>query len=108
MFRMDEIKESLYILEQLVDNIPAGDYAVKTKPVIKVPEGRYFQQVEAARGAFGVYLESRGDKFPYRLKVTSPGLTLVGAVDHLTRGAKIADLIAIGASLDYVVPDIDR
>ena len=108
MVRMDEIKESLYILEQLVDNIPAGDYAVKTKPVIKVPEGRYFQQVEAARGAFGVYLESRGDKFPYRLKVTSPGLTLVGAVDHLTRGAKIADLIAIGASLDYVVPDIDR
>ena len=108
MVRMDEIKESLYILEQLVDNIPAGDYAVKTKPVIKVPEGRYFQQVEAARGAFGVYLESRGDKFPYRFKVTSPGLTLVGAVDHLTRGAKIADLIAIGASLDYVVPDIDR
>ena len=108
MVRMDEIKESLYILEQLVDNIPAGDYAVKTKPIIKVPEGRYFQQVEAARGAFGVYLESRGDKFPYRLKVTSPGLTLVGAVDHLTRGAKIADLLAIGASLDYVVPDIDR
>ena len=108
MVRMDEIKESLYIPEQLVDKIPAGDYAVKTKPVIKVPEGRYFQQVEAARGAFGVYLESRGDKFPYRLKVTSPGLTLVGAVDHLTRGAKIADLIAIGASLDYVVPDIDR
>ncbi|MCH5327938.1 MAG: NADH-quinone oxidoreductase subunit D [Coprobacter sp.] len=108
MVRLDEIKESLHILEQLVDNIPAGDYAVKTKPVIKVPEGRYFQQVEAARGAFGVYLESRGDKTPYRLKVTSPGLTLVGAVDHLTRGAKIADLIAIGASLDYVVPDIDR
>ena len=108
MVRMDEIKESLHILEQLVDNIPAGDYAVKTKPVIKVPEGRYFQQVEAARGAFGIYLESRGDKFPYRLKVTSPGLTLVGAIPHLTRDAKIADLIAIGASLDYVVPDIDR
>ncbi len=108
MVRMKEIEQSLRILEQLVDNIPEGDYAVKTKPIIKVPEGRYFKQVEASRGAFGIYLESRGDKTPYRLKVVSPGYALVGAIDHLARGAKIADLIAIGASLDYVVPDIDR
>ncbi|MEG1643970.1 MAG: NADH-quinone oxidoreductase subunit D [Bacteroidales bacterium] len=108
MVRIKEIEQSLHILEQLVDNIPDGDYAVKTKPIIKLPEGRYFKQVEASRGAFGVYIESRGDKSPYRLKYVSPGLCLVGAVDHLARGAKIADLIAIGGSLDYVVPDIDR
>jgi len=108
MVRMKEIEQSLHILEQLVDNIPEGDYLAKTKPIIKVPEGRYFKEVEAARGAFGIYLESRGDKFPYRLKVNSPGFNLVGAVDHMTRGSKIADLIAIGGSLDYVVPDIDR
>ena len=106
--RLEEIVQSLHILEQLVDNIPEGDYAVKTKPIIKVPEGRYFKQVEASRGAFGIYLESRGDKTPYRLKVVSPGFALVGVVDHLVRGAKIADLITIGGSLDYVVPDIDR
>ena len=106
--RLAEIEQSLHILEQLVDNIPEGDYAVKTKPIIKVPEGRYFKQVEASRGAFGIYLESRGDKTPYRLKVVSPGFALVGVVDHLVRGAKIADLITIGGSLDYVVPDIDR
>ena len=105
---LEEIVQSLHILEQLVDNIPEGDYAVKTKPIIKVPEGRYFKQVEASRGAFGIYLESRGDKTPYRLKVVSPGFALVGVVDHLVRGAKIADLITIGGSLDYVVPDIDR
>lgn len=108
MVRLKEIEQSLHILEQLVDNIPEGDYAAKTKPIIKLPEGRYFKQVEAARGAFGVYIESRGDKSPYRLKYVSPGLCLVGAVDHLCRDAKIADLIAIGGSLDYVVPDIDR
>lgn len=108
MVRLKEIEQSLHILDQLVDNIPEGDYAVKTKPIIRIPEGRFFKQVEAARGAFGVYLESRGDKNPYRLKVTSPGLGLVGAVDLLTRNSKIADLIAIGGSLDYVVPDIDR
>lgn len=108
MVRIDEIIESLHILEQLVDNIPAGDYAVKTKPIIKLPEGQYFKSVEAARGEFGVFIESHGDKNPYRVKFRSPGLTLVSVVDLLASHNKIADLIAIGASLDYVVPDIDR
>ena len=108
MVRMDEILESLHILEQLVDNIPAGDYAVKTKPIIKLPEGQFYKSVEAARGEFGVFIESHGDKNPYRVKFRSPGLTLVSVVDLLASHNKIADLIAIGASLDYVVPDIDR
>ncbi len=108
MVRMDEILESIKIIEQLIDNIPEGDYAVKMKPIIKLPEGSYFKQVEASRGAFGVYIESRGDKYPYRLKFNTPGLPLVGTLDELIRGSKIADLITIGASLDYVVPDIDR
>lgn len=108
MVRMEEIKQSLSILKQLVDNIPEGDFAVKTKPTIKLPEGCYFRSVEAARGEFGVYIESRGDKSPYRMKFRSPGLPLVSVVDLLASGNKIADLIAIGGSLDYVVPDIDR
>ena len=108
MVRMEEILQSLHILEQLVDNIPAGDFAVKTKPIIRLPEGNYFRSVEASRGEFGVYIESRGDKFPYRLKFRSPGLPLVSVVDSLARDGKIADLIAVGGSLDYVVPDIDR
>lgn len=108
MVRMDEILESIHILEQLVDNIPEGDYAVKTKPIIKLPKGQYFKSVEAARGEFGVFIESHGDKYPYRVKFRSPGLTLVSVVDLLASHNKIADLIAIGASLDYVVPDIDR
>lgn len=108
MVRMYEIEQSLHILEQLVDNIPEGDFAVKTKPIIKLPEGEYFRSVEAARGEFGVYIESRGDKYPYRMKFRSPGLPLVSVVDLLASDNKIADLIAIGGSLDYVVPDIDR
>lgn len=108
MVRMKEIEQSLHILEQLIDNIPEGDFAVKTKPVIKLPEGRYFRSVEASRGEFGVFIESRGNKYPYRLKFRSPGLPLVSVVDLLASNNKIADLIAIGGSLDYVVPDIDR
>lgn len=108
MVRMDEIEQSLSIISQLLDKIPQGDYCAKTKPVIKLPEGRFFKSVETARGEFGVFIESRGEKYPYRLKFHPPCLPLVSVVDTLASGNKIADLITIGASLDYVVPDIDR
>lgn len=108
MVRMDEIVESMNILEQLIDTIPEGEFQVKMKPVIRIPEGSYYTAVEGSRGEFGVYIESRGDKFPYRMKFRSTGLPLVSCMDTITRGAKIADLIAVGGTLDYVVPDIDR
>ncbi len=108
MVRMEEIEESMRIIEQLIDNIPEGPYQTKTKPVIRIPEGSYYAAVEASRGEFGVFIESRGDKSPYRMKFRSTGLPLVSAIGTIARGAKIADLIAIGGTLDYVVPDIDR
>lgn len=60
MVRMEEILESLHILEQLVDNIPAGDYAVKTKPLIKLPEGHYFKSVKPA-GVSSVFTSKAGE-----------------------------------------------
>lgn len=108
MVRMDEILESLNIIEQLIDNIPQGEFKQKMKPVIRIPEGSYYTAVEGSRGEFGVFIESRGDKSPYRLKFRSTGLPLVSAMETMCRGAKIADLIAVGATVDYVVPDIDR
>lgn len=108
MVRVKEIEQSLNIIEQLVDNIPEGEWQMKVKPVIKLPEGAWYTAVEGSRGEFGVYLESRGDKSPYRLKFRSTGLPLVSCIDTISRNAKIADLIAIGGTLDYVVPDIDR
>jgi NADH-quinone oxidoreductase subunit C/D len=106
--RLDEIEESLKILEQLIDKMPEGDYCAKTKAIIKIPEGEYFQRVENARGDFGVYISSKGDKNPYRVKFRSPCMTLVSALSPITCGEKIADLVMIGASLDYVIPCIDR
>ena len=108
MVRLEEITESLHILEQLIDNIPVGDFAVKTKAVIKLPEGHFFKSVEGSRGEFGVYIESRGEKSPYRLKFRSTSFPLVSVVPHLAQEGKIADLIAIGGTLDYIVPDVDR
>ena len=106
--RMREIEESAKILAQLVDNIPDGEYCVKVPKMLKLPAGSWFQLTEGCRGAFGLYLESDGSTKPYRLKIAPPCLPQAAVVDHLTRGAKIADLITIGGSLDYIVPDIDR
>ena len=108
MVRMDEIMESCHIIEQLIDNIPEGEFRAKTKPIIKLPEGVFTSSVETSRGEFDVILESHGDKVPYRLHYRSTGLPLVHAMDTVCRGAKIADLIAIGGTLDFVIPDIDR
>lgn len=108
LVRLKEIEQSCKILEQLVDNIPEGDYCAKVPKIIKLPKGHWYQEVEACRGIFGVYIDSKGDKSPYRMKVNGTCLRLAGVVDHLTRGEKIADLITIGGSLDYVVPEIDR
>jgi NADH-quinone oxidoreductase subunit D/NADH-quinone oxidoreductase subunit C/D len=106
--RIDEMWESISIIEQLIDNIPEGDYFVKTKAVLKLPAGEYYQRIETARGDFGVYIISDGKKFPYRLKFRSPGFSNLSALNQMSKGCKIADLVAIMSTLDLVVPDIDR
>ena len=105
---MLEMRESMSIIEQLIDNIPAGDIATKMKPIIKLPVGEFYQRVESCRGEFGVYVESRGEKNPYRIKFRSPNFANLSALDHMSRNEKIADLVAIMSSLDLVIPDIDR
>lgn len=106
--RMQEMWESLSIIEQLIDNIPEGDYAVKMKGVVKLPEGEFYQRVETARGEFGVFIASDGKKNPYRVKFRSPGFSNLFAINHIARGWKIADLVAIMSTFDLVIPDIDR
>ncbi len=108
MVRMKEIEQSCRILEQLVDNIPEGEIRAQVPKIIKLPAGRWYQQVEASRGAFGVYIESDGQKNPYRIHFQSPCFNLVGVMDLTCTGYMIADLITIGAALDFVIPDIDR
>jgi NADH-quinone oxidoreductase subunit D len=106
--RIDEMWESMNIIEQLIDNIPEGPFAVKMKPIIKLPEGEYYQRVETARGELGVYIISDGNKNPYRVKFRSPNFVNLSVFNHITKGFKIADLVAIGGSMDLVIPDIDR
>ncbi|MER2996618.1 NADH-quinone oxidoreductase subunit D [Pontibacter populi] len=106
--RILEMWESMSIIEQLVDNIPDGPIQVETDAVIKLPKGEYYQKVETARGELGVFIISTGTKSPYRLKFRSPGFSNLSLLNHISVGCKIGDLVASMATLDLVIPDIDR
>ncbi|MBN8836882.1 MAG: NADH-quinone oxidoreductase subunit D [Sphingobacteriia bacterium] len=106
--RLKEIRQSLKIVEQLIDNIPEGEFQAKTKAVLKLPKGEFYQRVETARGELGVYIVSEGGTTPYRIKFRSPGFSNLSALNHMVKGSKIGDLIAAMGTLDLVIPDIDR
>ncbi|MBK7442268.1 MAG: NADH-quinone oxidoreductase subunit D [Bacteroidetes bacterium] len=108
LVRMEEMRQSISIIEQLIDNIPEGDFQAKTKAVIKLPKGEFYSRVETARGELGVYIVSEGGLTPYRIKFRSPGFSNLSALNHMARGQKIGDMVAIMATLDLVIPDIDR
>ncbi|MEP6594332.1 MAG: NADH-quinone oxidoreductase subunit D [Ginsengibacter sp.] len=108
MVRLRELRESIKIIEQLIDNIPEGDFQAKTKAVLKLPKGEFYTRVETARGEFGVYIVSEGGTTPYRIKFRSPGFSNLSALEHMAKGSKIGDLMATMGTLDLVIPDIDR
>ena len=106
--RILEMWESMHIIEQLIDNIPEGEIQAKTNAVIKLPKGEFYQRVETARGELGVHIISDGKKSPYRMHFRSPGFANLSVIDHVARGWKVGDLVAIMATFDFVIPDIDR
>lgn len=106
--RMEEMRQSISIIEQLLANFPEGEYRTKVKGIIKLPAGEYYQRVETARGELGVYIVSDGGAKPYRVKYRTPSFSNLGAVKPITIGQKIGDLMASMATVDLVIPDIDR
>ncbi len=106
--RMKEMLESLNIIEQLIDNIPDDGIQAKTRALIKLPKGEFLQRVETARGDLGVYIVSDGKKNPYRVKFRSPGFSNLNTLIELGKNTLLGDLIAISATMDFVIPDIDR
>ena len=108
MVRIREMQQSVRIIEQLIDNIPEGDFQAKTKAVLKLPKGEFYTRVETARGELGVYIVSEGGTTPYRIKFRSPGFSNLSVLDHIARGSKLGDLVAMMGTLDLVIPDIDR
>ena len=108
MVRIREMQQSIRIIEQLIDNIPEGDFQAKTKAVLKLPKGEFYSKAETARGELGVYIVSEGGTTPYRIKFRSPGFSNLSVLNRMVKGGKIGDLIAAMGTLDLVIPDIDR
>ncbi len=105
--RMKEMSESLKIVEQLIDKIPAGEVTLGKLPK-NVPKGEYYAAVESARGLFGIYLVSDGGLNPYRIKLRTPSFSNLNALVDILPGNLVSDVIAILGSVDVVIPEIDR
>ena len=73
-----------------------------------VPEGEAYAAVEHPKGEFGIYMISDGANKPYRMKIRAPGFAHLSALDEMTRGHMIADLVAIIGTQDIVFGEIDR
>ena len=106
--KMEEMAQSVHILEQAVESFPEGPYRSQQKAVYKLPKGSYYSQVETARGLLGTYIVAEGGPKPYRVKFRSPSFSNLNILNELAVGHKIADVVTILATLDFVVPDIDR
>jgi len=108
LVRMEEMRQSLRILEQAMASFPGGQYRSKEKASYKVAAGSYFAAVETARGMHATYMVSDNSFKPYRIKSRSPGFSNLSALNEMAAGGKIADLVAILSTLDLIIPDIDR
>ena len=131
--RLDEIRESMKILWQCIEHMPAGDYRLQDKKVtppprarinesmealihhfkiftegFKVPEGEVYVGIESPRGELGCYLVSDGSAKPYRMHIRGPSFVNLQVLPHLMHGGLIADAVAIISSIDPIMGEVDR
>jgi NADH-quinone oxidoreductase subunit D len=133
LVRMLEIRESLKIMRQCLEQMPEGPVRIADQKVtpprraemkrsmealihhfklytegVHVPAGEVYAAVESSKGEFGVYLVADGTNRPYRCKIRSPGFVHLQALDFMSKGHMLADVVAIIGSLDIVFGEIDR
>ncbi|HEX2275467.1 MAG TPA: NADH-quinone oxidoreductase subunit D [Acidimicrobiales bacterium] len=131
--RLNEIRESMKIVRQIVDAMPPGDYRVQNKKVtpppraridesmealihhfkiftegFKVPEGEVYVAVESPRGELGCYLVSDGSPKPYRLHIRGPSFVNLQSLPHMIRGGLVADAVAVISTVDPIMGEVDR
>jgi len=131
--RLNEIRESIKLVRQIVERVPPGDYRVQDRKVtpppraridesmealihhfkiftegFRVPEGEVYVAIESPRGEIGCYLVSDGTAKPYRLHIRGPSFVNLQAVPTLLRGGMIADAVATISSIDPVMGEVDR
>ena len=134
LFRMEEMRQSLSIIEQAIDKIKSENGEIMSRGKIAppdraemktsmealihhfklytegfhVPDGEVYASVEAPKGEFGVYLVADGRNKPYRAKLRAPGFLHLQAIDHMCKGHQLADVSAIIGTMDVVFGEIDR
>jgi NADH-quinone oxidoreductase subunit D len=131
--RLNEVRESMAIVRQILDALPAGDYRIQDRKVtpppraridesmealihhfkiftegFKVPEGEVYCAVESPRGELGCYIVSDGSAVPYRMRIRGPSFVNVQALPHMLRGGLIADAVAVISSVDPIMGETDR
>lgn len=131
--RLNEVRESIKIVYQILDRMPSGDYRIQNKKVtpppraridesmealihhfkiftegFKVPEGEVYVGIESPRGEIGCYIVSDGGPKPYRIHMRAPSFVNIQALPHMMRGGLVADAVAVISSVDPVLGDVDR
>ncbi|RFU62203.1 NADH-quinone oxidoreductase subunit D [Peribacillus saganii] len=106
--RMEEIEQSLKIIEQAVEQFPAeGDILAKVPKIIKAPKGEAYVRIESPRGEIGCYIASDGKKEPYRLKFRRPSFYNLQILPKLLKGENMANLIVVLGAIDIVLGEVD-
>jgi NADH-quinone oxidoreductase subunit D len=106
--RLQEVRESTFIVEKLLDSLPSGPVMAKVPRIIKVPEGEAWVSTENPLGEMGYYVVSKGELGPFRVKIRSASFNNISIVPWLLKGVYVPDIITILASLYFILGDIDR
>jgi NADH-quinone oxidoreductase subunit D len=108
MVRVHEMEQSLNIIEQAVEQIPPGDVQSAIPKRIRPEASEVYGRTETPKGELGYYIVSDGTASPFRVKVKSPCFVNLSALPAMSRGAMVADIVAILGSIDIVLGEIDR
>ena len=108
LVRMDEMRESLRIIRQCVDQLPDGPAVADLPKRLKPPAGEIYHAVESPRGEMGFYVCSDGSETPFRVKVRPASFVNLQALPVMASGALIADVVAIIGSIDIVLGEVDH
>lgn len=108
LVRIEEMRQSIRILEQGVTKIPSGGIMAKVPKILKPPAGEVYQSIEAPKGELGYYIVSDGSVQPYRLRVRPPSFVNLASLEKMAVGALVADVVAIIGTIDIVLGEVDR
>jgi NADH-quinone oxidoreductase subunit D len=106
--RVEEMRQSIRILEQAVKQIPGGPLKSRAPRILRPPPGEFYSHIESPRGELGFYLVSDGSIAPYRCHIRAPSLINLTALREMIKGWKIADAIIIFGSIDICMGEVDR